>query len=75
MLFSIVKNNSHRLDVVSRKKKWKKAAAEQAGTGRLSKKEYKKKKALEAIAAYQRSLQADKQNNIQILRARKEKLR
>lgn len=57
------------------KKKWKKAAAEQAGTGRLSKKEYKKKKALEAIAAYQRSLQADKQNNIQILRARKEKLR
>ena len=39
------------------------------------KKEYKKKKALEAIAAYQRSLQADKQNNIQILRARKEKLR
>ena len=28
------------------RKKWKKAAAEQAGTGRLSKKEYKKKKAL-----------------------------
>lgn len=45
------------------------------GNGTAETKEYKKKKALEAIAAYQRSLQADKQNNIQILRARKEKLR
>lgn len=59
------------------RKKWKSGAVKEkeAANGGMSKKEWKKKKALEAIEAYNQGLKKSKENNIQVLRAQKEKLR
>lgn len=58
------------------RKKWKNNAEDaESGTGRLSKKEYKRQKAMEAIEAYNRSQEKSKENNIKIMRAKVDKLR